>query len=75
MYPEYGDTAMENNEEAEAEEWASDETADDLGQAIADAWIDCKSEKEREKLELEHMLDDHKKFFLPKLRRCPEKAG
>jgi hypothetical protein len=33
--------------------------ADDLGQVIVDAQIDCESEKESEKLE--HMLDQHKK--------------
>jgi hypothetical protein len=61
MYPEYGGTTMEDNEEEEAIEWASDEPVDDLGRAIADARIDCESEKEREKLE--RMLDDHKKLL------------
>jgi hypothetical protein len=37
--------------------------ADDLGQVIVDAQIDCESEKEREKLE--RMLDDHKKNLYP----------
>jgi hypothetical protein len=37
VYPEYSDTAMEDNEEEEAEERASDEPADDLGRTIADA--------------------------------------
>jgi hypothetical protein len=35
--------------------------ADDLGQVIADAQIDCESEKERDKLE--RMLDDQKKVY------------
>jgi hypothetical protein len=75
MYPEYGDTAMENNEEEEeeAEEWASDEPADDLGRAIDDAQIDCKSEKEREKLE--RMLDDHKKLLYPNCEDGKKKLG
>jgi hypothetical protein len=58
-YPEFSettDTAMEDNEEEEGEEWASDVPADDLGQVIVDTQIDCESEKEREKLE--RMLDD-----------------
>jgi hypothetical protein len=33
MYLEYGDTAMEDNEE-EAKEWESDEPTDDLGRAL-----------------------------------------
>jgi hypothetical protein len=57
--PETTDTAIEDNEEEEGEERASDVTADDLGQVIVDAQIDCESENEREKLE--RMLDDHKK--------------
>jgi hypothetical protein len=57
-FPETTDTAMEDNEgeEEEGEERASDVPADDLGQVIVDAQIDCESEKEREKLE--RMLDD-----------------
>jgi hypothetical protein len=39
---------MEDNEEEEGEERASDVPADDLGQVIVDAYIDYKSEKERE---------------------------
>jgi hypothetical protein len=34
MYPEYGDTAMEDNEEEEAKEQTSDEPTDDFGQAL-----------------------------------------
>ena len=37
IFPEYGDTAMEENEEEEGEEWASDEPVDDLGRATVDA--------------------------------------
>jgi hypothetical protein len=59
--PEYGDTAMEENEEEEPEERASDVPADYLGQVITDAKIDCESEMERAKLE--RMLDDHKKLY------------
>jgi hypothetical protein len=62
-FPETTDTAMEDNEEEEGEERASDVPADDLGQVIVDAQIDCESEKEREKLE--RMLDDHKKNLYP----------
>ena len=57
MFSEYGGTVMEDNEE-EAEERASDEPADDLGRAIADAKRDCETENER--LKFEQMLDDHK---------------
>jgi hypothetical protein len=63
VYPEYSDTAIEDNEEEEAEERASYVPADDLSQVIVNAQTDCKSEKEREKLE--HMLDDHKKNLYP----------
>jgi hypothetical protein len=61
-FPETTDTAIEDNEE-EGEERASDVPADDLGQVIVDAQIDCASEKEREKLE--RILDDHKKNLYP----------
>ena len=47
MFHEYGDTAMEDNEEEEVEEGeerASDEPADDLGQNIADARRDCETQ-------------------------------
>jgi hypothetical protein len=55
-FPKTTDTAMEDNKEEEGEERASDVPADDLGQVIVDAQIDCESEKKREKLE--RMLDD-----------------
>jgi hypothetical protein len=54
---------MEDNDEEQGEEHASDVPADDLGQVIVDAHIDCESEKEREKLE--RMLDDHKYNLYP----------
>jgi hypothetical protein len=66
VYPETNDIAMEDNEEEQEEEGkeqVSDVPADDLGRIIADAQIDCKSEKKREKLEC--MLDDHKKNLYP----------
>jgi hypothetical protein len=66
-YPEFPETTdntmKDNKEEEEGEEWASDVPADDLGQVIVDAQIDCESEKERDKLE--RMLDDHKKNLYP----------
>jgi hypothetical protein len=37
MFPEYGDTAMEDSEEEEGDERASIEPADDLIQVISDA--------------------------------------
>jgi hypothetical protein len=60
VYPETTDTAMEYNEEEEAEERASDVPTDEV---IADAQIDRESEKERGKLE--RMLDDYKKLLYP----------
>ena len=72
MFPEYGDTAM-GEAEGEAEEEASDEPADDLGRVIADAKRDCESEKERVKLE--HMLEDHKKLLYPNCEDGQQKAG
>ena len=52
MFPEYGDTAMEDNaEEGGDQERASDEPDDDLGRVIADAREDCESELERLKLD------------------------
>jgi hypothetical protein len=45
-YPLYLNTAIqEDKEEEEAEERASYVPADDLGQVMADAQIDCESEK------------------------------
>ena len=63
MFPEeYGDTAMEDNEEEGGEEQrASDELDDGLGRVISDAKRECDTEKE--KLKLEAMLEDHKKLL------------
>ena len=47
MYPEYADTAMEDNEEEEAEERSPDEPLDDLGRVISDAGRGCDTDKER----------------------------
>ena len=47
----------------EPKEEAVDEPADDLGRAIVDANRNCKSEKER--LKLERMLENHKKMLYP----------
>jgi hypothetical protein len=69
VYPKTTYTTMEDNEGEESEERASDMPANDLGQVIADAQIDCESEKEREKLE--HMLDDHKKNLYPDVSQNP----
>jgi hypothetical protein len=58
MFPEYDDTAMEDNEEeGQGEERAPDEPADDLGRVISDARRGCDTEKER--LQFEQMLQDH----------------
>jgi hypothetical protein len=55
MFPEYADTAMEDNEEeGQGEEGALDEPADDLGRVISDARRGCDIEKER--LQFEQML-------------------
>jgi hypothetical protein len=72
-FPETTDTAMEDNEEEDGEERASDVPADDLGQVIIDAQIDCESEKGREKLE--HILDDHKKNLYPNCEDSQKKLG
>jgi hypothetical protein len=54
MFPEYADTAMEDNEEeGQGEERVPDETADDLGRVISDARRGCDTEKER--LQFEQM--------------------
>ena len=57
MFPEYGDTATGEAKDQEA----SDEPADDLGQAIADAKRDCETKKER--LKFDQMLEDHNKLL------------
>ena len=57
----------------EAEEEASDEPADDLGRAIADAKRNCASEKEHKKLL--RMLEDHKKLLYLNCKADKEKLG
>ncbi|KAK1613168.1 hypothetical protein QYE76_036841 [Lolium multiflorum] len=74
MFPEYGDTAMEDNEEGGGEEWAPDEPADDdLGRAISDARRDCDTDKER--LQFDKMLEDHKKLLYPTCEDGQKKMG
>jgi hypothetical protein len=64
MFPEYADITMEDNEdEGQGEEQASDEPANDLGRIISDARRGCDTEKER--LQFEQMLQDHKKLLYP----------
>src|SRR3954471_20729507 len=71
---DFGDTFMEDAEgegegeeegegEGEGEEEARDETVDDLGRTIADARRRCETEKERENLD--RMLEDHRKALYP----------
>ena len=57
----------------EAEEEASNEPADDLGQAIADAKRKCASDLERTKLQ--RMLEDHKKLLYPICEADKKKLG
>src|SRR3954469_16810795 len=73
MFPEYSDTAMEDNGEERGEERASDEPADELGRVISDAKRDC--ETENEKLKLEGMLEDHKKLLYPNCKDGSTKLG
>ena len=47
----------------EAKEEASDQPADDLGRATADAKRNCASDLEKKKLQ--RMLEDHKKVLYP----------
>ncbi|KAK1686513.1 hypothetical protein QYE76_047361 [Lolium multiflorum] len=59
----FGDTFMEDAEgegegEGEGEEEARDDPVDDLGRTIADARRRCETEKERENLD--RMLEDHR---------------
>jgi hypothetical protein len=65
MFPKYDDTAMEDSGEEGGDERASVEPDDDLSQVISDAKRDCETEKER--LQLDQMLQDHKKIVIPKL--------
>jgi hypothetical protein len=57
----------------EDEEEAPDEPADNLRRAIIDAQRDCKSKKE--KLKLERMLKDHKKILYPNCKDDNKKLG
>ena len=57
----------------EAEEEASDEPADDLGRAIADAKRNYTSDLERTKLQC--MLEDHKKGLYPNCEDGNTKLG
>ena len=68
-FPEYDGTTMGE----EAEEEASDETADDLGRAIADAKRNCATKNER--LKLQRMLEDHKKLLYPNSEDDKKKVG
>jgi hypothetical protein len=75
-FPEFVDNFMgeaEGEVEGKAEEEAHDEPADDLGQTIADSRRDCKTNKEREKLD--RMLEDHKKSLYPKCENGLKKLG
>ena len=71
MSPEYGDTAMDENEEDE--EQASVEPADDLGQVISDAKDKCDTDRER--LKFEQMLLDHNKKLYPACEAGHMKLG
>jgi hypothetical protein len=74
---EYGDTAMEDNEEEgcgnEEEQRASDEPAHGLGRVISDAKQQC--DTEREKLKLEAMQKDYKKLLYPNCEDGSTKLG
>ncbi|XP_037444804.1 uncharacterized protein LOC119313096, partial [Triticum dicoccoides] len=60
----FGDTFMEDAEgEGEGEEEARDDPVDDLGRTIANARRRCETEKERENLD--RMLEDHRKALYP----------
>ncbi|KAK1669994.1 hypothetical protein QYE76_058153 [Lolium multiflorum] len=77
-YPDhFGDTFMEDAEggegEGEGEEEARDKLADDLGRTIADARRRCESDKERENLD--RMLEDHKKSLYPGCDNGLKKLG
>ena len=73
MLPEYGDTAMEDNEEEGGEERAPDEPADELGRAISDAKRGCDTDKER--LQFDKMLEDHQKLLYPTCEDGQKKLG
>ena len=73
---------MEDNEEEDdddnypmfpEDQEASDEPADDLGWAIADAKRDCETEKER--LKFDQMLEDHNKLLYRTCEDGQKKLG
>jgi hypothetical protein len=75
-FPEYGDTFMgeaEGRAEGEAEGETYDEAPDNLGRTIADARRECKTNKERKKLDC--MLEDHKKSLYPNCQNGLKKLG
>ena len=63
MYPEYADTAMEDNEKEGDAERAADKTVDDFGRVISDARRDCDTDKER--LHFDKMLEENNKLVYP----------
>ncbi|XP_073365533.1 uncharacterized protein [Aegilops tauschii subsp. strangulata] len=74
----FGDTFMEDDAEGgeglgEGEEEAHDEPADDLGRTIADARRRCETDKDRENLD--RMLEDHKKSLYPGCDNSLKKLG
>src|SRR4051812_5799566 len=73
MFPEYVDTAMEDNEEEGVEEREPDRPADDLGRVISDVKRDCDTEKER--LHFEQMLQYHNKLLYPTCEDGQKKLG
>jgi hypothetical protein len=74
MFPEYADTAMEDNEaEDQGEEREPDEPVDDLGRVISDTWRGCDTEKER--LQFKQMLQDHNKLLYPTCENGQKKLG
>ncbi|KAK1626082.1 hypothetical protein QYE76_000397 [Lolium multiflorum] len=74
MFPEYDDTAMEDNEEEGGEERAPDEPGDDdLRRAISDVRRDCGTDKES--LQFDKMLEDHQKLLYPGCEDGQKKLG
>ena len=70
----FGDTFMEDAEGGEGDqEEARDEPADDLGRTIADARRGYETEKERKNLD--RMLEDHKKSLYPGCDNGLKKLG
>jgi len=72
-YREYDDTAMEDNEDEGGDEEGASEPDDDLGRVISDAKRDSETEKER--LQFEKMLQDHKKLLYPNCEDDQKKLG